>query len=48
MALAAASIDAAQALLQGLDTSLSKQWREEDRRWRQEDLQWREAEREFV
>jgi len=27
-------VEAAQALLTGYDTALSRQWREEDRRWR--------------
>ena len=35
------AVDAAQALLTGFDTALSKQWREEDRKWRDEDRGWR-------
>ena len=38
-------MDAAQALLTGFDTALSKQWREEDRTWRRNDMEWREIER---
>jgi hypothetical protein len=30
--------EAAQALLTGYDTALSRQWREEDRTWRDDDL----------
>lgn len=49
------AVDAAQALLTGFDTALSKQWREEDRKWREEDrgwrasdMQWRDTERKFL
>jgi calcium release-activated calcium channel protein 1 len=38
-------VEAAQALLTGYDTALSREWRAEDRQWRGEDLKWREAER---
>lgn len=38
-------VEAAQALLTGYDTALSRDWRAEDRKWREEDLKWREAER---
>lgn len=41
-------IDAAQALLTGYDTTLSRQWREEERIWRQQDMQWRDKERYFA
>ncbi|CAI5535692.1 unnamed protein product [Closterium sp. Naga37s-1] len=34
-------MEAAQAVLAAFDTSLSRQWRDEDRRWRAEDRQWR-------
>lgn len=49
------AVDAAQALLTGFDTALSKQWREEDRKWREEDrgwrrddLEWREQEKRHI
>ena len=38
-------VEAAQALLTGYDTALSREWRAEDRQWRGEDLKWREAEK---
>lgn len=41
-------VEAAQALLTGYDTALSRQWREEDRAWRQADLSWREREATFM
>lgn len=41
-------VEAAQALLTGYDTALSRQWREEERRWRLEDLQWRGKERTYA
>jgi calcium release-activated calcium channel protein 1 len=41
-------IDAAQALLTGYDTTLSRQWREEERAWRQQDMQWRDQERYYA
>ncbi|CAI5943164.1 unnamed protein product [Closterium sp. NIES-65] len=34
-------MEAAQAVLAAFDTSLSRQWRDEDRRWRAEDREWR-------
>ncbi|CAI7844260.1 unnamed protein product [Closterium sp. NIES-54] len=37
----ASTMEAAQAVLAAFDTSLSRQWRDEDRRWRAEDRQWR-------
>jgi hypothetical protein len=37
-------VEAAQALLTGYDTALSRQWREEDRKWRTEDMCWRQKE----
>jgi hypothetical protein len=37
-------VEAAQALLTGYDTALSRQWRDEDRKWRLEDMRWRERE----
>jgi calcium release-activated calcium channel protein 1 len=40
------ALDAAQALLSGIDTAYSKQWREEDRAWRADDVAWRQQERE--
>eukprot|EP00882_Tetradesmus_deserticola_P026906 GHRQ01029727.1.p1 GENE.GHRQ01029727.1~~GHRQ01029727.1.p1 ORF type:complete len:295 (+),score=71.27 GHRQ01029727.1:368-1252(+) len=40
-------VEAAQALLTGYDTALSRQWREEDRRWRTEDMCWRQKELHF-
>eukprot|EP00879_Flechtneria_rotunda_P017857 GHRR01018717.1.p1 GENE.GHRR01018717.1~~GHRR01018717.1.p1 ORF type:complete len:321 (+),score=66.46 GHRR01018717.1:1528-2490(+) len=42
-----AFVETAQALLTGLDTALSRQWREEDRAWRQEDLCWRDKEQKY-
>lgn len=41
-------MEAAQALLTGYDTALSRQWREEDRRWRADDLAWREREYKYA
>jgi calcium release-activated calcium channel protein 1 len=41
-------VEAAQALLTGYDTALSRQWREEDRRWRADDLAWREREYKYA
>ncbi|CAI5460167.1 unnamed protein product [Closterium sp. Yama58-4] len=37
----ASTMEAAQAVLAAFDTSLSRQWRDEDRRWRAEDREWR-------
>lgn len=31
----------------GIDTSLGRQWRIEDREWRKEDCEWRSEEREW-
>lgn len=54
MAAAEGALEAAQALLTAFDTTLSRQyreeersWRAEDRSWRREDIKWREEEREW-
>lgn len=41
-------VEAAQALLTGYDTALSRQWREEERAWRRDDLSWRAQELGFA
>jgi hypothetical protein len=42
MSRSAEVIDSLQAVLTGVDTALSRQWRDEERAWRTVDLQWRE------
>jgi hypothetical protein len=41
-------VEAAQALLTGYDTALSRGFREEERVWRKEDLTWRDTEAGFL
>lgn len=41
-------MNAAQAVMAGYDTTLSRQWRDEDRVWRKADLSWRDREQSFM